>query len=121
MAPELIMQNYGEKADVWSVGMLTYQLLTGHFPYWNDITKCSLKQLWHAVVNEDVDLDRWDLVNKLSAGARDFLKTMLVRDPNGRCSALQVGQNLALCCWRNDQSRTKYSQQCRALNIFLTR
>lgn len=90
MAPELIMQKYGEKADVWSVGMLTFQLLTGRFPYWNDITKCSLKQLWHAVVNEDVDLDRSDLVNKLSVGARNFLRTLLVRDPTKRCSALEA-------------------------------
>lgn len=29
MAPELVSQWYDEKCDVWSVGMLTYQLLTG--------------------------------------------------------------------------------------------
>jgi serine/threonine protein kinase len=32
MAPELVMQCYDEKCDVWSVGMLAYQLLTGRFP-----------------------------------------------------------------------------------------
>ncbi len=29
MAPELVMQSYSQECDVWSVGMLTYQLLTG--------------------------------------------------------------------------------------------
>lgn len=29
MAPELVSQWYDEKCDVWSIGMLTYQLLTG--------------------------------------------------------------------------------------------
>ncbi len=29
MAPELVGQSYDEKCDIWSVGMLTYQLLTG--------------------------------------------------------------------------------------------
>jgi calcium-dependent protein kinase len=28
-APELVMQLYDEKSDIWSVGMLVYQLLTG--------------------------------------------------------------------------------------------
>ncbi|CAD7699180.1 unnamed protein product [Ostreobium quekettii] len=90
MAPELILQNYTELADVWSVGMLTYQLLTGHFPYWNDITKCSLKQLWHAVVNQDVDVNRPDLVSSLSEGARDFLGLLLVRNPEKRPSAYEA-------------------------------
>ena len=97
MAPELILQNYNEKADVWSVGMLTYQLLTGHFPYWNDITKCSLRQLWHAIVNEDVDVNRWDITDKLSEGAKDFLSTMLCRNPNKRPSAPEVGWCKAPC------------------------
>ncbi|CAD7701182.1 unnamed protein product [Ostreobium quekettii] len=87
MAPELIMQNYTELADVWSVGMLTYQLLTGRFPYWDDISKCSLKQLWAAIVTKDVDLDRPDLVGSLSEGARSFLKMLLVRNPDDRPSA----------------------------------
>jgi calcium-dependent protein kinase len=28
-APEVILRNYGKEADLWSVGVLTYQLLTG--------------------------------------------------------------------------------------------
>lgn len=34
MSPELVLQMYDEKCDLWGVGMLTYQLLTGKFPYW---------------------------------------------------------------------------------------
>lgn len=34
MSPELVLQCYDEKCDIWGVGMLTYQLLTGGFPYW---------------------------------------------------------------------------------------
>merc|ERR1712159_843651 len=32
MAPELVMQRYDEKADVWSAGMLLYQALSGMVP-----------------------------------------------------------------------------------------
>ena len=44
MAPEVIMQEYGPEADLWSVGMLLYQLLTGTFPFWDSVQNISLQQ-----------------------------------------------------------------------------
>jgi serine/threonine protein kinase len=29
MAPEVIQQSYDERADIWSAGIMMYQLLTG--------------------------------------------------------------------------------------------
>lgn len=46
MAPELVMQCYDEKADLWSVGMLAYQLLTGRFPFWEDVRNETLSDVW---------------------------------------------------------------------------
>ena len=37
-------QEYGEKCDEWSVGMLLYQLLTGVFPFWDSVQNVSLQQ-----------------------------------------------------------------------------
>lgn len=45
MAPEVIMQEYGPPADLWSVGMLMYQLLTGTFPFWDSVQSLSLQQV----------------------------------------------------------------------------
>ncbi len=45
MAPEVITQEYGPEADLWSVGMLLYQLLTGSFPFWNSVQNISLQQV----------------------------------------------------------------------------
>lgn len=45
MAPEVIMQDYGPPADLWSVGMLMYQLLTGTFPFWDSVQNISLQQV----------------------------------------------------------------------------
>ena len=45
MAPEVVLQDYDEQADVWSVGILMWQLLTGRFPFWDDIKSLSLQQV----------------------------------------------------------------------------
>ena len=39
------MQDYGPPADLWSVGMLMYQLLTGTFPFWDSVQNISLQQV----------------------------------------------------------------------------
>ena len=33
MAPEVFMQQYGQKCDIWSIGVVIYRLITGKFPY----------------------------------------------------------------------------------------
>lgn len=53
MAPELVMQCYDEKADIWSVGMLAYQLLTGRFPFWEDVRNETLSDVWKVTVSSE--------------------------------------------------------------------
>lgn len=49
MAPEVILQGYDAQADMWSVGMLMYQLLTGTFPFWDSVANVSLQQVGAAL------------------------------------------------------------------------
>ncbi|PNG71918.1 Calcium-dependent protein kinase 25, partial [Tetrabaena socialis] len=55
MAPELVLQSYDEKCDIWSVGMLAYQLLTGRFPFWEDVRTQTLSDVWKAILTQDVN------------------------------------------------------------------
>eukprot|EP00798_Chlamydomonas_sp_ICE-L_P003929 gene3929-14005_t len=86
MAPELIAQKYDEKCDIWSVGMVTYQLLTGRFPYWEDVRMYNLQDVWKSIQTEEIDWEAAEL-SPLSDDAVDFLKALLTREPEHRPSA----------------------------------
>lgn len=55
MAPELVLQSYDEKCDLWSVGMLTYQLCTGRFPFWEDVRHEPLGEVWKAILTQSIN------------------------------------------------------------------
>eukprot|EP00889_Picochlorum_renovo_P004447 jgi/Picre1/31477/NNA_006829.t1 len=86
MAPEVIRQSYTEKADIWSAGIMMYQLLTGKFPFWENVRDCTLQQVWKSILTERIDYDAAEL-SHLSRNARDLLRKMLHRDPTRRISA----------------------------------
>ncbi|KAK9836887.1 hypothetical protein WJX74_010460 [Apatococcus lobatus] len=87
MAPEVIMQDYSHEADVWSVGILMYHMLTGRFPFWDSVSNLSLQQVWQAILVRQVDLDSPQAKQQLSEGARDLLSGLLRRNPADRLTA----------------------------------
>eukprot|EP00879_Flechtneria_rotunda_P019176 GHRR01020134.1.p1 GENE.GHRR01020134.1~~GHRR01020134.1.p1 ORF type:complete len:506 (+),score=170.64 GHRR01020134.1:924-2441(+) len=89
MAPELVMQCYDEKADIWSIGMLAYQMLTGRFPFWEDVRNETLSDVWKAILSSEVDWQAPEL-QSLSSAARDFLERLLQRNPAIRPSAAEA-------------------------------
>lgn len=92
MAPEVIKQAYTEKADVWSAGIMMYQLLTGKFPFWENVRECTLQQVWKSILTEQVDFQAPEL-SHVSPEAVNLLRKMLHRDPNRRVSANEALQH----------------------------
>lgn len=90
VAPEVIRGSYDESADVWSLGVITYLLLSGETPFGGcyenenigDVRKNILKGEF-LFKPEDI----WDNVSDLS---KRFVKRLLNVDPTLRPSAREV-------------------------------
>mmetsp|Transcript_56069 Transcript_56069/g.170727 ORF Transcript_56069/g.170727 Transcript_56069/m.170727 type:complete len:436 (-) Transcript_56069:81-1388(-) len=80
VAPEVFTRSYTEKADVWSLGVITYMLLVG-VPLFGGSKQEIMAQVKAGEMKFSPRLSRH------SAQAQDFLRRLLVVDPDARASA----------------------------------
>jgi serine/threonine protein kinase len=62
LAPEILQaKGYGREVDMWSVGVITYILLCGFPPFYND----NVPLLFEAIMKADFDYpaDYWDHIS----------------------------------------------------------
>lgn len=82
VAPEVLKGDYDEKCDVWSIGAISYIMLSGVPPY----TGKTNNEIFKKIVNEEVTFDKskW---KKISNEAKDFIKACMTKNPEKRFSA----------------------------------
>jgi len=88
MAPEVASKfaGYGPQCDVWSIGCMTYELLSGN-PPWNAATAAELFHVVHAASGPS--FSDWIYLN-ISDDAKDVVTLMLKKRPEDRFSAREA-------------------------------
>ncbi|XP_057208821.1 serine/threonine-protein kinase PAK 6b [Triplophysa rosa] len=88
MAPEVVSKTpYGTEVDVWSLGIMVVEMVDGEPPYFNETPITAMKRL------RDEPAPTARNIHKISPVLRDFLDSMLTRDPLKRSSASDLLQH----------------------------
>jgi serine/threonine protein kinase len=85
MSPETLRSQYTSKADLWSVGVMVYMLLSGTKPFWGKTRNIVTKQILSANYNFDADV--W---KDRSREGKQFVSSLLELDQQKRLSAEQA-------------------------------
>ncbi|CAE7229348.1 CPK17 [Symbiodinium natans] len=81
VAPEVLAKSYTLKADMWSLGVISYMLLTGSPPFQGGNDNEVLRKIRAGKIHWSSRFKR------LSEGAQDFVKALLAMNPEERLDA----------------------------------
>jgi serine/threonine protein kinase len=85
IAPEVFLQNYNSKIDVWSMGVVLYIMLSGKVPFPGN----SELEIIGNVIKGDFHFNH-EPFQKHSQEAKDFLQCLIVKNVNQRYTAEQA-------------------------------
>ncbi|XP_051945610.1 protein kinase C eta type-like isoform X2 [Xyrauchen texanus] len=91
IAPEILQEMlYGPSVDWWALGVLLYEMLSGHAPFEAE----NEDDLFESILNEEIIYASW-----LSINAIDILKAFLMKNPSRRlgCVAADGGESAITC------------------------
>merc|ERR1711920_129504 len=85
VAPEVLRRRYGPSADVWSVGVIVYILLSGQPPFWGQTETAIFNEILKGRVN--FSNPPWP---RISPSAKNLISRMLTMDARARITAAQA-------------------------------
>eukprot|EP00798_Chlamydomonas_sp_ICE-L_P020161 gene20161-26897_t len=91
LAPEVLSSQVFPASDIWQVGVMAYQLLTGRLPF-DDRRRPKtpdLNQIWRSILIDEVDVNSKYFLG-ISKEGRDFVARCLDRDPKKRPTAKEA-------------------------------
>lgn len=101
---------YGKECDFWSIGVVTFILLSGTPPFYEEDNFALFEQI--KACKYDFDVETWQYV---SDDAKDFISKVLVADPKKRLTCVQMLEhpwmNAKLSSDKNIQGAQKQLQK----------
>lgn len=92
ISPESLNMAYCTTSDIWSVGIMTYELLSGEMPF-NDAKypkNPRVSKLWQSIFRDNPDFKTNPIWTTIDDKAKDFIHVCLEKDPNNRPDALSA-------------------------------
>ncbi|ETO23414.1 calcium-dependent protein kinase, partial [Reticulomyxa filosa] len=89
-----------KRSDLWTIGVITYVLVTGRPPFWGRENKEIIRKIVHGVV-------RFPNTIKLTESCQNFILGLLQKDPRDRMSAKEALQHP----WITGEQATQYGEE----------
>ena len=92
MAPEVLSSQVWPASDVWSAGVMAFQLLSGFLPFDDrrNPDEPALSAIWKGILTEEPDFGRKSVWGGISIEAIDFVKKLLEKDHTKRPTAREA-------------------------------
>lgn len=101
VSPEVIRGSYDERCDIWAIGVIAYLLLSGDPPFGGCGGPESLFQVRSNILQGKFEFEPEEVWDHISQEAKNFIRTMLVTDPNFRPTAKECQKSHWLHEWAN--------------------
>jgi serine/threonine protein kinase len=85
MAPELLKGDYDAKADIWSIGVITFSLLSSSLPFYGEDRLTVMKKILRGKFR--FSSKRWA---GISMEARNLVQSLLTMNPTTRPTGLEA-------------------------------
>jgi len=100
VAPEIIKGSYNEKVDIWSMGVITYLLLSGDSPF-GGVDGEPLLRVRDNILKCELSFEPKDIWDEVSVEGKNFVRRLLTEDPDLRPTARDAQRDEWLLVYAN--------------------